>query len=126
MLPRAILFACSVSLAGLVAAATPSGTTTSEISHLLSYLGSSSCEFYRNGTWHTAMEAREHLDMKNNYLMNRSLIGSAEDFIDKAASASSISAEKYMVRCPPDEPIPSGEWLRSELARFRASRVTAP
>jgi hypothetical protein len=111
-----------LALAGTLAgAAPPSASTQAEIAHLLSYLETSRCEFYRNGTWYDARDARAHLEKKKNYLVNRSLIGSAEDFIDRAATASSVSGEKYQVRCRPSPAVPSGEWLRAELKRYRAA-----
>ena len=66
--------------------------------------------------------ARAHLEKKN-YLVNRTLVESAADFIEKAATASSVSGEKYQVRCRPNPSAPTGEWLRAELERFRAARV---
>jgi hypothetical protein len=62
------------------------------------------------------------LEKKKDYLVNRSLIGSAEDFINMAATASSASGEEYQVRCRPSPAVPSGEWLLAELERFRAVR----
>lgn len=100
-------------------AATPSPATQAEIAHLLDYLGNSKCEFHRNGTWHTAADARRHLEKKRDYLLKRSLIGSAEDFIDRAASSSSMTGEKYKVRCKPNPAVPSAEWLKTELKRYR-------
>jgi hypothetical protein len=119
---RSALLVFLVSIGTVAGAATPSTNTEAEIAHLLSYLETSRCEFYRNGSWHDSEEARAHLQKKKNYLMNRSLIRSAEDFIEKAATASSVSGEKYQVRCRPSPAVPSGEWLRAELARFRAAR----
>src|SRR4029453_19231433 len=52
-----------------------------------------------NGSWYDAREARAHVEKKMNYLASRSLIGSAEDFIDRAATASSVSGDEYLVRC---------------------------
>jgi hypothetical protein len=118
----AALLASLLWLSSVAAAATPSATTQAEIAHLLSYLETSRCEFYRNGSWHDSREARAHLEKKKNYLMNRAMIGSSEDFIDKAATASSVSGEQYKVRCRPNPPVPSSEWLRAELGRFRDAR----
>jgi hypothetical protein len=122
VLLRIALLAFLVSIGTVAGAATPSMSTQAEIAHLLSYLESSRCEFYRNGAWHDSREARAHLEKKKSYLMKRSLVGSAEDFIDMAATASSVSGEKYMVRCRPSPAVPSSEWLRAELGRFRAAR----
>jgi hypothetical protein len=119
---RTALLASLLAISSVAGAATPSANTQAEIAHLLSYLEISRCEFYRNGAWHDSSEARAHLEKKRNYLMNRAQIGSAEDFIEKAATASSVSGEKYQVRCRPGPAVPSGEWLRAELQRFRGAR----
>jgi hypothetical protein len=97
-----------------------------EINYLLSYLGSSGCDFYRNGSWYAAKTAREHLQKKFNYYDKRSLINSSEDFIARAATSSSISGEMYMVRCPKSSPVTSASWLNSILQRYRvkASQTT--
>jgi len=116
------LLASFLVVSSVVGASMPSANTQAEIAYLLSYLETSRCEFYRNGSWHDSKAARAHLEKKKNYLMSRSLIGSAEDFIEKAATASSVSGEKYQVRCRPDPSAPTGEWLRAELERFRAAR----
>jgi hypothetical protein len=101
-------------------AGTPSPAAAAEIAHLLAYLGNSGCAFYRNGSWHDAREARTHLETKKNYLLKRSLIGSTEEFIDRAATSSSVSGERYLVRCAPSAPVAASAWLRAELARIRA------
>jgi hypothetical protein len=100
--------------------AAPSPATQAEIGHLLDYLGRSKCEFYRNGTWHAAANARKHLEKKRDYLLQRSLIVSTEDFIDRAATASSMTGEKYQVQCKSSPAVPSGDWLKAELERYRS------
>lgn len=120
---RSVLLLAFLASPGTAAvAAVPSANARVEIAHLLTYLETSRCDFYRNGSWHDSKEARAHLEKKKNYLMKRAVIGTAEDFVDMAATASSVSGEKYQVRCRPSPAVPSGEWLRAELARFRAAR----
>jgi hypothetical protein len=114
-----LLWLGSLGFSSVVQAATPSPATQAEITHLLDYLGRSKCEFYRNGTWHAAADARKHLEKKRDYLLQRSLIGSTEDFIDRAATASSMTGEKYQVRCKPSPAVPSADWLKAELGRYR-------
>jgi len=114
-----------VFLVGSAAWAAPPGPATrAEIAHLLTYLGNSGCAFYRNGSWHSAAQARTHLEKKRDYLLKRSLVGSTEDFIDRAATASSVTGEKYQVRCAPAQPVASSEWLRAELLRYRSVTIT--
>ena len=103
-------------------AATPNAATQVEIAHLLTYLGNSGCDFHRNGSWHDASEARVHLKKKMDSLVNRSMVGSTEDFIVRAATTSSISGEKYQVRCRPAPAVASSDWLRDELKRLRAAK----
>ncbi len=97
----------------------PSEATRGEISHLLDYIGSSGCQYYRNGSWYDAQQARNHLEMKYNYLLKKKQIGTAEDFITRAATASSISGEAYQIQCPGQAPVPSAAWLLAELLRMR-------
>jgi hypothetical protein len=90
-----------------------------EIQHLFDHLQNSRCEFNRNGEWYTAEEAVKHIDHKYQYLTKNGLINSTEQFIDRAASKSSISGKPYMVKCGASEPIESSVWFHNELTRFR-------
>jgi hypothetical protein len=120
-LTKSLLLAVLLLVGGAASAAVPGPAVQAEISHLLTHLGNSGCTFYRNGSWHSASQARAHLEKKRDYLLQRSLIGSTEDFIDRAATASSMTGEKYLVRCASAQPVASAEWLRAELTRFRAT-----
>ncbi len=90
-----------------------------EINYLLSYLGESGCIFIRNGDEHQSNEAREHLEMKYNHAKRR--IKTAEDFIDKIASKSSLSRRQYQVRCADKKKLPSKQWLEEALTYHRES-----
>jgi hypothetical protein len=103
------------------AAGAPGPDAQREISHLLQYLEASKCAFYRNGSWHSSLEARAHLEEKYRYLQNLSLVSSAEDFLARAATGSSISGEPYQVRCDGQPAIGSAQWLRIELMRYRSA-----
>ncbi len=87
-----------------------------EIDYLLTYLADSGCTFVRNGGEHEAKEARDHLEMKYNYAKGR--IKTAEAFIDKIASKSSLSRKPYEVHCG-DVETPSKQWLEEALAVHR-------
>lgn len=89
-----------------------------EIEYLLSYISGSDCIFIRNGSEHKAKEASEHLAMKYNRYKNR--INSAEDFIEKIASHSSLSGRDYKVRCK-NLQLSTKEWLYKTLISYRAS-----
>lgn len=54
--------------------------------------------FVRNGDAHTCEEAVSHLRLKLGNTRNR--INTAEQFIDKVASSSSITGKPYIVRIP--------------------------
>lgn len=90
-----------------------------EISHLFSYLETSGCEFYRNGSWHTGKDASAHLKKKYQYLLDRKLVSSADSFIERAAKKSGMSGQPYMVRCDKLAAVESGAWFGAELARYR-------
>lgn len=121
MLKPIVLGACLI-LPCVAQAADPSPAAQREITHLLDYLGNSGCDFYRNGSWHPATEARAHVATKYNYLLRRGWVNTAEDFIARAASKSSMSGSVYRVRCPGAPPVASGAWLSQELSRYRARK----
>lgn len=105
-----------------MALAAPTPRAQGEIDHLIGYIAAASeCRFNRNGSWHDMAEARGHVSMKYEYLRDRDRVSTAEDFIDGAASRSSLSGKDYLVQCGASPPIPAGTWLRAELARWRAA-----
>jgi len=103
-------------------AAGPSTAASAEIQQLLSFVAKSGCKFNRNGTWYPAPEASAHLADKERYLAERGQITSAEDFIAKAATKSSMTGKPYTVRCGSEPAIASDEWLTAELRRLRQGR----
>lgn len=112
------LAALLLTLPALACAATPE----QEIDHLLSYLQQSGCDFQRNGSWHSAQDARAHLQKKYQYLQDKQLAGTAEQFIERGASQSSLSGTPYQVRCAGQPVQDSGPWLSAELQRYRAKQ----
>jgi uncharacterized protein YfiM (DUF2279 family) len=115
------IVALAVALAAVVRAQPASPTAQREVDHLFAYLAGSGCEFFRNGEWADATKARDHLQTKYDYLRKRDLAPTAEAFIERAASTSSLSGKPYLVRCPGAAPVESGTWFRAELARYRAA-----
>jgi hypothetical protein len=91
----------------------------SEIDQLLNRLGQSGCQFNRNGTWYSASEAKDHLNKKLDYVMGKNLIRSAEQFIEVAASKSSLSGQNYQVKCAAQAPMASSVWLNTALNELR-------
>ena len=49
--------------------------------------------FIRNGSEYPAAEARAHLQKKLDYLERKDLVASSEDFIERAATQSSLSGK---------------------------------
>ena len=101
--------------------AEPAPNVQIEIDCLLQYIEASGCSFYRNGSWYDGSRARAHLRAKYDYLAARNLIRTAEDFIDKGATKSSLSGQPYQIRCGTRPTVDSGQWLRQVLAHYRAA-----
>jgi hypothetical protein len=110
-------------LAWPVWSAEPDAITRVEIAHLLEYLGSSGCQFQRNGSWYAPARAASHLNQKYEYLLKKGLVKSTESFIERAASESSASGKPYSVKCGNAAAVSSAVWLRDELQRFRIKRA---
>jgi Family of unknown function (DUF5329) len=122
VVPGVVLLAVlAVATPVVLAATTP--TSQAEIEYLLGHLGESGCEFFRNGKWFPAANARDHLRKKFDYLVKKDLVDTAEHFIERAATESSRSGEPYRVRCPGAAETPSARWLADELARYRSRQA---
>ena len=102
------------------ARAEPPAPARQEITYLLRHIGESGCEFKRNGAWSDARTAEAHVRLKYDYLLRWGRIDTTQDFIDKAATASSLSGRPYEVRCGDHPPLPTGAWLDDALRRYRA------
>jgi Family of unknown function (DUF5329) len=111
----------ALSLAVVAASAAPSANAQHEIDALIAGLGNSDCAFERNGSWHDAKAARAHLQKKYDYLRKRNMADTAELFIERAASKSSMSGKAYRVRCPGKTAEPSERWFRQRLQILRAA-----
>jgi hypothetical protein len=112
--------------APLAQAASLPPAARAEIDSLLSRLAASGCQFKRNGTWHSAAEAQAHLRRKLDYLVDKGAIASAEQFIERAASKSSVSGQAYQVKCGGTPPVPSDAWLNAELKALRSVPAAMP
>ena len=110
--------AAMLALAVPAADAAPTPQASAEIAHLLDYLSGSSCEFWRNGSWHDAGAARKHLERKHGWLEKRSLADTAELFIERAASKSERSGKPYRVKCG-QATVDAASWFTIELERWR-------
>jgi len=93
-----------------------------EIDYLVSYLKNSGCQFNRNGEWYSADEAASHLGKKYGYLLKKNMLSSTEEFIDKAATSSSVSGKLYLVKCANEVSVESKAWFNAELSRYRSEK----
>ncbi|WP_133479195.1 DUF5329 domain-containing protein [Cognatilysobacter segetis] len=118
---RRRLLASLLLAASFAATAAPPPATQREIAGLFAALEHSGCRFARNGTWYDAHKAREHLQRKYDWLLRRDAIARSEDFIELAATKSSMSGRPYLVQCPGAAAVQSGPWFRAALARVRAA-----
>lgn len=112
----------AASMAPRPAAATPDAKAQAEIDHLLAFVASSSCRFVRSGTEYEGREARDHLARKLDAV--RSLVSTADQFVDRIASSSSVTGGAYLVRCGARE-LTARAWLGDELARYRRADAKA-
>ncbi len=119
---RLLFFLLSCLLMGASTAAHLAPAVRAEIEGLLGRLEASRCEFQRNGVWHSAADASSHLRGKLNYLDERGMVASAEQFIERAATQSSMTGGAYRVRCANATPVPSSTWLSAQLQRMRVAR----
>lgn len=101
------------------ARAAPPAVAQTEIDYLLGFIASSGCEFFRNGSWYDSKQAQAHLRYKYEMLAARDQINTAEDFIEKAATKSSLSGRPYELRCSGGESVAIHQWLVDVLARYR-------
>jgi hypothetical protein len=122
---RLLASACVCAGALAPALAAPPPAAEREIAALIAELGRSGCRFERNGTWYDAATARAHLQKKYDYLRKRDLVNSAEQFIARGASESSMSGKPYRVQCAPQPATPAAAWFKQRLAAIRAA-ASAP
>lgn len=101
------------------AVAAPPPGASREVEQLIASLGASGCDFQRNGSWYPAKKAEEHLRRKYERLRERNLATTAEQFIERAGTKSSMSGRAYQVRCPGQPVAASAAWLRARLLEMR-------
>ena len=80
--------------------------------------------FIRNGSEHSEVEAAAHLRRKLAAAHGR--IATAEQFIDKLGTRSSMTGIAYRVRFADGRELDSATWLRQLLRELRADRVRSP
>ena len=118
-------FLCSLALSLLLiqpGLAADDSTSTREINYLLDFVASSGCTFIRNGDDHASPEAADHLRLK--YSRGKRYVNSAEQFIDRLATASSWSGAPYTVNCQGTSQT-SAQWLHRALADYRKASAAS-
>jgi hypothetical protein len=119
--PRLLIALAALSFAAALHAEPVTQAVRAEIHALLEKLSASGCQFNRNGSWHNAVEAKSHLLNKLGYLEDKDLVWTAEQFIERGASGSSVSGKPYLVKCGNAEAVPSQLWLSVELKVLRGA-----
>lgn len=89
-----------------------------EVEHLINYLKVSTCQMVRNGKAYDGDDGAKHVRRKYNHFQDQ--ISNTEQFIEYAATKSTMSGKLYEVNCPGQDPTPSRDWLLQELKTFRA------
>ncbi|MCU1062250.1 YfeK family protein [Stenotrophomonas maltophilia] len=119
MSQRISMLLAALLLAAPVAHAAPGPQAQREIVQLISSLDGSQCRFQRNGSWHDAAEARAHLQRKYDYLLKKNQVDSAEQFIERAASQSSMTGKPYRIQCPGQPEQTAAAWFGARLQALR-------
>src|SRR6266487_2444956 len=88
-------------------------TEEQKITHLISYVRSLDATFIRNGSGYNPSQAADHLQVKRSYAGSK--ITTAEDFIGKLASRSSLTGKPYLVRFKNGKEFPCEMVLKFEL-----------
>ena len=116
----ALLLAGTVVLlaSGRVAAA-QSVELDATIQHLIEFVRTSDVRFERNFSSHDSLEAALHIEKKYQYFKDE--IDSPEKFIELCATRSLVTGKRYQVVVSDGDTLPAGEWLNSELARYRSA-----
>lgn len=93
------------------------------INFLINEIGQLKGVFIRNGTAHCPREAAAHMTMKmknaiQSWFAPDKEKWTAEMFIEKIASKSSISGQPYQIKFKTGETVNAGDWLRERLKDF--------
>ena len=101
-------------------AAPASVDAEAEIVELIQAVALSGCEFERNGKRYDSLEAADHLRLK--YTRGRRYARTAEQFIDRLASKSSITGKPYLIICAESGEHRAKDWLEAALNAQRKRR----
>ena len=87
------------------------------IQRLIVYIRESDVTFERNISRHDSAEAAAHIEKKYQHFKDK--INTPEQFIELCATASLVTGKQYLIIDSQGDEIPAGEWLNTELARYR-------
>ncbi|MEZ2311764.1 DUF5329 domain-containing protein [Paraburkholderia sp. RCC_158] len=119
---RIALIAIAVGMTITTEAGEARPVVQAEINSLLNRLETSGCGFNRNGTWYSGIEAKSHMLAKLHYIESRTALQNTEQFIELAATRSSVSGKPYVVKCGNGPGEPSATWLTKQLQSLRGAR----
>lgn len=93
------------------------------INFLIDEIGQLQGVFIRNGKEYSPAEAAAHIKMKMEHAMQSWFAPdknkwTAEMFIEKIASKSSISGQPYQIKFKTGKTVEAGKWLRERLGDF--------
>ena len=91
----------------LVISARAMADTQREIEHLLKFVANTSCKYERNGTLHDGTKAKNHIQKKYDYFLDK--VNTAEDFIKYPTENKAI-----MISAVLDSEANAASWVRSE------------
>ena len=94
------------------------------INFLLNEIEQLDAVFIRNNSEHTPAEAGSHLRMKlnraqNNWFAPAREKWTAEMFVEKIASKSSISGNPYLIKFKDGRVVAAGDWLKKQLSTLK-------
>lgn len=89
-----------------------------EINALVEAIERSQCQFHRNGSTYSALEAADHLRLK--LRRGAKYAKTAESFIDNLASKSSWSGKPYFIECSSTGKQKMNTWFHQKLLELRS------
>jgi hypothetical protein len=121
----AALLGAHPAFAGSPAVATRVATQLSEAQKIQALIASvehlQGAVFIRNGSEHDAAAAADHLRRKLDFAGSR--IKTADQFIDKLATGSSMSGKPYRIRFADGHSVESAVYFRAELRKLEAPKA---
>lgn len=99
------------------------GDVEAESRYLIARVAESDRVFWRNGNRHTGPQAAEHIQRKYEHFRDR--ITTGEQFIELAASRSTLTGKPYEILLADGRRQPLAQWLLKHLEDYRLARGAA-